>query len=316
MDWDDVRHFLALARSGSARAAGAALGVSHSTIVRRIDAFEARLEVRLFDRTRDGYALTAAGHQMRPRAERVEQEIAAIERQLAGQDERLAGTVSITCCDSYVSNLVLGELAGFIGRHPGIELSVVNDGRIFDLSRREADVALRVVRAGEQPQPSLIGRKLVPLKMASYVARDRAAQLDPDRGAISARWVSFDDRRMMEWLVSESSHPELPIWGAFGTLELMHQTARRGLGIVMLPTYVGDSDRHLVRLAQPDLRHLADIWIVSHPDLRDNARLRATRSALTEGLLHHRALFEGDRCADAPTGSEITPGEAAAGSLG
>ncbi len=85
MDWNDVRHFLALARCGSVRAAGASLGVSHSTVARRVEALETRLSARLFDRNRDGYTLTEAGRQMLPGAERVERELAALERGLVGQ---------------------------------------------------------------------------------------------------------------------------------------------------------------------------------------------------------------------------------------
>ncbi|MEM7437027.1 MAG: LysR family transcriptional regulator, partial [Myxococcota bacterium] len=103
VDWNDVRYYLALARLGSVRAAGAKLGVSHSTVARRVEALEARLAARLFDRNRDGYTLTDAGRRMLSRAERVEKEMLALERDLVGQDERLAGPVCITCCDEYVS---------------------------------------------------------------------------------------------------------------------------------------------------------------------------------------------------------------------
>jgi DNA-binding transcriptional LysR family regulator len=120
MDWDDVRHFLTLARSGSVRAAGASLGVSHSTVARRVEALEARLGARLFDRTRDGYTLTPTGRQMLAGAERVEREMDDLARGVVGADERLVGTVALTCSDNFVAGLLLGDLAAFCRTYPGI----------------------------------------------------------------------------------------------------------------------------------------------------------------------------------------------------
>ena len=118
VDWDDVRHFLALARTGSVRAAGASLGVSHSTVARRVEGLEERLSTRLFDRDRDGYRLTEAGRQMVPSAERVERELACIERGLAGGDARMSGVVSVTCCDAVVSSMLVPALARLCEHHP------------------------------------------------------------------------------------------------------------------------------------------------------------------------------------------------------
>jgi DNA-binding transcriptional LysR family regulator len=107
VDWDDVRHFLALARVGSVRAAGSMLGVSHSTVARRVEALETRLGARLFDRHRDGYLLTDAGREMVAGAERVEREMAALERGLAGQDARLEGPVRVSCTDHFIAKILL-----------------------------------------------------------------------------------------------------------------------------------------------------------------------------------------------------------------
>jgi DNA-binding transcriptional LysR family regulator len=294
MDWNDVRHFLALARSGSVRAAGASLGVSHSTVARRVEALEEKLAARLFDRNRDGYVLTEAGRQMLPGAERIEREMAALERGLVGQDERLAGSVSLTCCDHFVSDLLVRELSGFCDEFPDIELSFTTDSRLFDLSKRDADIAIRTTAKGAQPPEHLLGTKLAPLVVANYVARDHAARLDPDSPGSRARWVAFDDRRTVQAMIDDSSYPDVPAWGAFSTLELMVQAAREGLGLVMLPTYVGDREPALRRLAKPDLRHLADLWLLCHPDLRDNARIRAARTRVAEALRNHLPLFRGE----------------------
>lgn len=305
MDWNDVRHFLALARTGSARAAGAALGVSHSTVVRRIDALENQLSTRLFDRNRDGYTLTDAGVRMVPGAERVEREMAALERGLAGTDERLEGPVVVTCSDHGMSALLLDQLYDFCARYPEIELHLNTDSRSYDLSKREADIALRVLSVGQSPPEHLIGNKLLPLTMGSYVARAHADRLDPSLPG--TRWVGFDEPRVMRMMVDGSSYPTLPTWGALSSIELMVQALYRGYGIGFLPTYVGDVDPGLQRLPEPDLRHLADIWMLTHPDLRDNARYRATRRWIASVLKAQLDLFDGTRCGAAPERSEIAP---------
>jgi len=294
MDWNDVRHFLALARLGSARAAGVELGVSHSTVVRRVEALEARLATRLFDRSRDGYALTDAGERMLVGAERIEAEMAAIERGVVGQDERLAGYASITCSDNYMAGLIVEALPRLIAAHPEIEVGITTDNRSYDLSRREADVAIRVLTPDKDPPEHLIGRKLAPLTIASYVAVAHAERLDPERPGARPRWIAFDERATSRHLCETSSYPDLPLWGGVNSIALMVSSALAGLGLVFLPTYVGDRVTQLRRLAKPDLRHMADVWLLSHPDLRSNARLRVTRRFLVDTFERHRALFGGD----------------------
>ncbi|MCA9713108.1 MAG: LysR family transcriptional regulator [Myxococcales bacterium] len=306
MDWNDVRHFLALARQGSVRAAGASLRVSHSTVARRVEALEAELSARLFDRTRDGYVLTEAGQKMLPCAERIELEMAALERGLAGDDERLCGTVSLTCCDSFVSGIFMPALRELCLGNPEIELEFIIDSRSFDLTKREADLALRVLGKDQDPPGFLIGSKLAPVIVCSYVATAHEDRLDPERPGSDPRWIGFQDRRVADVMIARCSYPQVPIWGAFSSLEVALQAAKAGLGLLMVPTYIGDGDPALRRLAKPDLRHLADLWLLSHPDLRGNARLSAARRCVTRGLAPQRWLFTGaGRPNDATGGHEF-----------
>lgn len=306
MDWDDVRHFLALARTGSVRAAGACLGVSHSTVARRVEGLESRLSTRLFDRNRDGYVLTEAGREMLPGAQRVEQELSQIERGLAGGDARMDGVISLTCCDAFVSGMIIPSLAELCAQHPGLDVALTNDSRSFDLSKREADIALRILARGASPPENLIGRVLVPLTVCSYVSIEHASVLEPP--AEGTRWVAFDDRKTSQMMVEGSSFPSLPLWGAFSSIESIAQAAHAGLGLIMLPTYVGDADPKLRRLAVPDLRHVADVWLLYHPDLRLNARVRAARNCVETAILAHADRFHGTCPADATLGPELAPG--------
>jgi DNA-binding transcriptional LysR family regulator len=300
MDWDDVRHFLALARLGSVRGAGASLGVSHSTVARRVEALEARLAARLFDRNRDGYCLTEAGRQMLAGAERIEKEMSALERDVVGQDERLAGSVAVTCCDAFVSRILIRELAAFCGRYPDIELALTTDSRIFDLSKREADIAIRALAVDAQPPEHLIGVAVAPVMLASYVAIEHAHRFDPEIEGARPRWLAFDDRKQHEAMLARSSYPHVPMWGAFASIEVVAQAAREGLGLAMLPTYAGDQEPALRRLARPDLRHVGDLWLLSHPDLRDNARFRAARASVASAFKTHASIFRGAGwCTDA-----------------
>jgi DNA-binding transcriptional LysR family regulator len=311
MDWDDVRHFLALSRTGSVRAAGALLGVSHSTVARRVESLEVRLGVRLFDRHRDGYLLTDAGREMVAGAERVEREMAALERGLAGQDTRLEGPARVTCTDAYIAKLILAALTPLCEAHPAIELELDADAQNLDLSKREADVAVRALLSADTPPEHLIGRRLLPITVCNYVGSAHAAALDPEQSARPVRWIGSNIPKATEELVASSSYPELPIWGTFPSMEIMAEAARAGLGIVMLPTYAGDADPGLTRLPKPDVRHVADFWLLSHRDLRDNARLRAVRDRIMAGLGEHLALFRGEAAGwreSAPLRHELAPG--------
>ena len=294
MDWNDVRFFLALARTGSVRAAGQTLGVSHSTVARRVEALEERLATRLFDRNRDGYLLSEAGRQMLPGAERVEREMAAIERGLLGKDERLAGPVHLTCCDGFVSDMMMRRLTEFCVRCPEIELNMTTDSRPYDLAKREADLAVRILAREQSPPEYLIGRKLVPLCIANYVAVEHADRLDPSR-ADGARWLGFEERKYLQDRIARSGYPAPPLWGSFSSLELLVQATRAGLGICVLPCYVADQDPTLMRLPEADLEHVADLWLLCHPDLRDNARLQATRELVRDAIEANRDLFAGER---------------------
>ena len=304
MDWDDLRYFLALARTGSIRAAGAALGVSHSTVSRRVDGLEERLGTRLFDRHRDGYALTEAGRDMLPAAERVEDEVCALSRGLAGGDARVSGPVRVTCGDEYLAALLLDDLAPWCAANPGVDLSLTTGGRFFNLARGEADLAVRVLAPQTDPPPYLVGQRVAPLMIASYVARRHAQRLDPS--GPEARWLGYADGRPLVELIRAGAYPDLPVWGAFSTLTQAVRAATHGLGLALLPTYVGDPEPALVRLPKADLRHVADLWLLYHPDLKANARLQGARAALRAGFVRRQALHEG-WCESAPRWSDLVP---------
>lgn len=289
MNWDDLRFFLAVARAGTVRAAGEALGVSHTTVARRIDVLEADLGTRLFDRHRDGVVLSDEGVRMLAAAERVEDDVLALARDAAGRDTRLVGHVHITCTDEYVAGLVLEDLRPLCAAHPEISLAIDHDGRPYNLAKGEADLAIRALPLHVAPPDALISRRLAPLVIANY---------GPVGEEAPPRWLGADDPRMLG-VVRQGSYADLPAWGGFSSLSVLTRAVRAGLGRAVLPTYVGDSEPGLARLPQPDVRHMADLWLLYHPDLRGSARVHAVRVALREGFERRRALFEG-RSTSAP----------------
>jgi DNA-binding transcriptional LysR family regulator len=167
--WDDLRFVLAIARSGNLRAAAAALGVNHSTMFRRLNTAEAALGAKLFERLATGYRPTDAGQRLVEAAERIETEALALDRELTGRDTRLTGTLRVTASETLAFGTLTGEIARFRERHPGIVVEMLVDNRVLDLSRREADVALRATRP---TQGDLFGRKLADVRWCFYGAAE------------------------------------------------------------------------------------------------------------------------------------------------
>jgi DNA-binding transcriptional LysR family regulator len=173
---------------------------------------------------------------------------------------------------------------------------------MVDLAKGEADLAVRVLSSGTGPPEHLVGTRVAPLMLANYVARHHAEPA-PER---AQRWLGYSDMRVVRPLVAAGSYPDMPVWGSFSSLDLVTEAVRAGLGVGLLPTYVGDADPALVRMPSPDLREAASIWLLHHPDLRGNLRVKAAREAVRAAFSADQDLFLG-RCADAPPGSAGAP---------
>ena len=170
----DLPLILALARERTLAGAAERLDVDLSTVFRRLNTLEKRLRVRLFDRSARGYQLTAAGERAASAAERVETELLSLDRDISGRDQQLSGRLRITASETLSHAVLPRLLANFHAEHPRIELILTIDNRIMDLSRREADVALRVRRPTD---PTLFGRRLTNLAWAFYAPADTSGSL-------------------------------------------------------------------------------------------------------------------------------------------
>ncbi|MBI2253401.1 MAG: LysR family transcriptional regulator [Proteobacteria bacterium] len=302
-DWNDLRLVLAVGRAGSLTGGAKALGVNHSTAFRRLNALEAKIGVRLFERLAAGHYLpTGAGSQAMLVAERMETETTRLGREIAGSDHRLTGRLRITSSETLAYRLLTAELARFRGAHPGIEVELAIDNRILSLSRREADVALRVTRPKE---PDLYGRKLADAAWTLYGAPAllKALKLPRRTGGTDLKtlaagpfigWHSdADGIHAGTWLEAEVRAGTI----VYRSNSLINQlaAAKTGIGLVLLPCYLGDLESGIARALSKPIPALArELWIVTHKDLKETARVRAFLDLVGAGLVAHKRLFAGN----------------------
>ena len=281
MDWDDLHSFLAIARARSLSGAARSLGVRQSTLSRRLAALEQRAGARLLQKTPTGYELTALGEAVLGNAERMEAEAIAIERAVLGRDISLSGVVRITTVDTLAAHLLPGVVARLRERHPGICVEVVADSRSLSLSRREADIALRLTRfEGHE----LVARKVGQLESGLYASEAYLAQHGPLNadGEGHALITTLEDQAHlpeMHWLSARL--PRAAIALRSNDREVHIGAARAGVGITLLSTFLATGARDLLRLAEPEPLPAREIWLGVHQDLRTMPRIRACVDAIT-----------------------------------
>jgi len=289
MNWDDLRVVLAVAKAGSLSGAGRSLGISHATVFRRLGEVEQRLAVRLFDRSRTGYTPTIAGDEMAAAAQRVEGEIHEVERRVVGRDLRASGTVRVTTTDSLMVGLLSPMLVAFRQEYPGIALEVVVSNQLFSLPRREADVAIRSAAA---PPEALVGRRVASIALAVYGRRGQVS----DAGSMSELdWIGPDDRmgyRVLEDWMAAHGLTELCRCRVDSVLGMV-AAARDGMGLAVLPCYLGDREPTLARIGDTLPELAADLWLLTHPDLRETVRVRAFLDFLADRLRRAREMLAG-----------------------
>jgi DNA-binding transcriptional LysR family regulator len=291
--WDDARFFLAIHRSRTLSAAARTLGVNQSTVGRRLDALEEELGVRVFLRTRDGYVIAPAGEQLLPRAERMEDEATAIARELAGRQEKLTGLVRVTTGDAFGPHVVVPILTRFHALHPDIRLEIDADNRLVSLTKREADISVRFAKPKDR---GLAVRRLADFAYAPYCATSYAAA----RGRPTPPFEGHDfvgdpieTRPEARWVAQHSAKGRIVMRSASATV--CRAGAVAGLGITLLPCYLGDEEPSLVRLAPPDPGVKYGIWLVVHEDLQHAARIRACADFLAEAIHTDAPRFAGQK---------------------
>ena len=293
MKWDDLRVFLAVARRGKLQAAGRSLGLDPTTAGRRIGALEAALGTRLFDRSPEGYAMTEAGRSLLVHAQAIESQASAAAEDVAGQPERLSGTVRIGAPDG-VSNYLLIDACDALSRdNPDLQVQVVALPRTFSLTKREADLAITVAppTAGR-----LTVRKIADYRLRLYGRADLVAGLGPVgsmadlRAARGIGYISdmiFDRELDYYALLGRESDPAL----TSNSLIVQLHWCLRGAGICILPEFVARAHPELEVLLPEDVRLTRAFYLVRHQDDARVARInrmadvvvRWMRAALVDG---------------------------------
>ena len=280
MDWNDLKVFLAIARAGTLAGAARTLGMNHSTVFRRLNRMESDLGVALFNRQPDGYVLTPAGERMAELGRQADQTLQQIERELAGRDIAPAGKVRVTTAPNIAHSLLPPLVLGLRRTHPEIVVEISVGDADYDLNRREADIALR---ATTRPPAHLIGRKVMSLDWWIHGAGSGSQAVPNGVDELAGFPLIGADAAMLrveafQWLESTCADS---IVALANDLTTMAELAATGLGLALLPS--DQQSENLRRLFKvPHLK--GELWLLTHPDLREVRRIRVVWDALLVGL--------------------------------
>lgn len=283
VQWDDLRFALAIARTGTLSAAAESLSVSHTTVSRRLRAMEEQLGARLFDATPEGFRPTAAGTDLVAVAERVEAETLALAGRVLGRDERLTGALRVSAME-LVFRAFRGAFFSFMARYPSVALTVTTSDDEVSLSRREADVVLRL---NNRPPETLVGRKLGSMQFDVYAARSLVARVGEGAPLGSYPWIHWDERLNMGWLdtwLAQHAPGARIALRVDVSAAAMHELVASGVGVQFLACVEGDADPSLVRIGPADPFARRDLWILTLPELRDTPRIKAFTDHVAEHL--------------------------------
>ena len=297
IEWDDVRYFLAVARNGSVRAAAERLGVNHSTVLRRIAHLETRLGAHMFEKLPSGYRLTDAGEGVLEFAVQMEASSNQLETRVFGRDQGVRGLLRVTLAPSLVTHLLMPDFAEFARLHPEVEMEILSSDEPVNLTNREADVAMRVVYDRNALPLNLHGVKGPELFGGVYMSRD-----------LLAAWRAGASDRI-RWIVKNNHGlADRTREGEVRTMEVPFRTTdaeaqivavRQGLGMTMLPCFVGDPDPLLVRVPGTDLRMHGTLWLLTQGETRKTKRVRLFTDFISRRLAAYVPLLAGSTSVDA-----------------
>ena len=286
MDWDYLRYIRALAIGGTLAKAGEILGVHQTTVLRRLDQMEEQLGVQFFERNQNGLQLTPVGEMAFREAERLATDMDNLERKLVGQDGAPVGKVRIAAEDAMLNELLSPILAELVREYPDIELEVLTDNDVANLSHREADLTLR---PDNKPQATLEGERIAAIESAVYGAAKycrRNRNMDVENHPEGCTWIVPDEtfshlatgRWYRKYLKNVSSAIRC------NSLQSMHALARAGAGLAVLPCYLGEPAKELRRLSDPLEGESVDLWLHVNQDTQQMARVRLVMEFLVERL--------------------------------
>jgi DNA-binding transcriptional LysR family regulator len=294
-DWNDLKYFLALSRQGKLVRAAVRLQVDHTTVSRRIAALEKQLDVRLFDKSPNGYQLTDAGLRLLPLAEQIETRSNRLYREIAGKDARLSGTVRVATPEALGSQVIARHITEFKQQHPDIEIELVAETRRMSLSKREADIAISFSRPDSG---RLIAWKLCDYRLRLFASRDYLAGYPPIN--------SIDDLAQHDFVSYIEDLIEMPeLRFLDNTIKNAHVVFRstnvsaqfnailEGLGLGLVHCFMAQRESRLQVVLPGQVSVERTYWLLVHEDLRHVARVDAVCQFLTRILGEDPALMMG-----------------------
>ena len=294
MDWDNVRIFLAAARSGQFLAAARQLGVDHATVARRVSALEERLGTKLFERRTSGCVVTPQGERFLVSAERIEAEMLSAQADLAATGPEIGGTVRIGAPDGFGTLFLMRRLGRLAERHPGLTIQLVPVPRAFSLSKREADIAITI----DRPETG----RLAVRKLTDYTLHLYGAKTYLDLAGRPETVVDLRNHQLVTYVQDLLFSPDLnfmpEVFGpGFRRIECasavgQEAAVRAGAGIGILHDYHAGREEALERLL-PELTFRRSYWLVTHLDSHNALRIRTVADFIAGEVAANRKLFEG-----------------------
>jgi DNA-binding transcriptional LysR family regulator len=293
ISWDEFRLVKAIADTGSLAGAGDVLSLNHSTVFRRLNALEQDLGSRLFERARTGYVPTPAGEEMVALAGRMFDEVIEFERRVSGRDVKPSGELRVTTNDSFVAHLATPLFSAFCKLYPEIRLDVVVDNRALNLSKRDADVA---IRATAEPPETLVGRRIAAIAWCVYGATELPHQPTDDPHDLAGEcWIGFGDALSAigpaRWMARAVPHAKVSY--RLNTILGLSHAVESKVGVGVVPCFIGDRVTGMKRLLKSPLVFDTSLWLLTHPDLKNSARVRAFIDFMGRELMKHKPLIEG-----------------------
>jgi DNA-binding transcriptional LysR family regulator len=292
LNWDDYRYFLAISRKRSLTAASRSLGVSQPTVSRRLRSLEQALQVRLFNRVRGGYEPTQEGSELLVTATHIEEQLEQVDRKIFGKDLELKGELRVTCTEFFLNAYLAPHAWKFLQENPGIDFSISCTQSMLSLSRRDADIALRFTL---KPADTLAGRRLTKVHYAAYASNEAARTQFKPENRDQWPWIGLQDDFYNRMLFG-SVFPARQFKHRVDSMSALHSMVCNGLGVALLPCYVGDKDVNLTRVdPEPNPESTIELWLLYHPDIRKMQRVQLFAEYIREQILKDSDLFEGHR---------------------
>jgi DNA-binding transcriptional LysR family regulator len=292
LDWDDLRLFLAVSRSGSFMASARGLGLNHTTLARRLTALEQSLGARLFDRSPRGVQPTKAGADLLQHAERVEEEVLAAGRLLQGQDQQVSGTVRLATPEAFGTFFVAPRVNLFNAQHPGIELELMPESRGVNLSKREADIAISLHRPD---RGRLRAARLTDYRIGLYASRALLGRVGPVTDAADLKgqpFVSYIEE-MIDLPELRNLDPALAEHCVFRSSSVAAQmeAVASGVGFGLLHCFAVTPRLEVERVLLAQVEVVRSYWMIFHTDLARAPRIRAVADFLSQQVRAHAAEF-------------------------